>query len=61
MRELKRMREAAKSSALLEIDGGITEANAASVAAAGADVLVAGNTLFSSEEPRKIVEKFHSL
>ena len=61
MRELKQMREAAKSSALLEIDGGITEANAASVAAAGADVLVAGNTLFSSEEPRKIVEKFHSL
>lgn len=61
MRELKQMREAAKSSALLEIDGGITEANAASVAAAGADVLVAGNTLFSSKEPRKIVEKFHSL
>ncbi len=61
MRELKKLRDATGSSALLEIDGGITETNAARVADAGADILVAGNTLFSASEPEKIVEKFHSL
>jgi ribulose-phosphate 3-epimerase len=36
---------------LIEIDGGVTIDNAASIVAAGADVLVAGNTVFSSKDP----------
>ncbi|HPI54213.1 MAG TPA: ribulose-phosphate 3-epimerase [Chitinophagaceae bacterium] len=36
---------------LIEIDGGVTLENAASIVAAGADVLVAGNTVFASENP----------
>ncbi len=36
---------------LIEIDGGVTLDNAASIVAAGADVLVAGNTVFSSKDP----------
>jgi ribulose-phosphate 3-epimerase len=36
---------------LIEIDGGVTLENAASIVAAGADVLVAGNTVFASDDP----------
>jgi ribulose-phosphate 3-epimerase len=36
---------------LIEIDGGVTIDNAASIVAAGADVLVAGNTVFNSKDP----------
>jgi ribulose-phosphate 3-epimerase len=35
----------------IEIDGGVTLENAPSIIAAGADVLVAGNTVFKSENP----------
>ena len=37
---------------LIEIDGGVTLENAASIAAAGAHVLVAGNTVFKSNDPK---------
>lgn len=36
---------------LIEVDGGVTLENAASLVQAGADVLVAGNTVFKSENP----------
>jgi ribulose-phosphate 3-epimerase len=38
-------------STLIEIDGGVTLDNAREIAEAGADVLVAGNTVFSTENP----------
>ena len=37
---------------LIEIDGGVTVENAATIIAAGADVLVAGNTVFKSADPK---------
>jgi ribulose-phosphate 3-epimerase len=37
---------------LIEVDGGVTLDNASSIVAAGADVLVAGNTVFSSTDPK---------
>jgi ribulose-phosphate 3-epimerase len=36
---------------LIEIDGGVTLDNAAEISNAGADVLVAGNTVFSALDP----------
>ncbi len=51
IRELKDMILASGSSALIEIDGGVTEANASAIVGAGADVLVAGSTVFSSTDP----------
>jgi ribulose-phosphate 3-epimerase len=36
---------------LIEIDGGVTLDNAGSIVKAGADVLVAGNTVFKSPDP----------
>ena len=35
----------------IEIDGGVTLENASSIVSAGADVLVAGNTVFKSADP----------
>jgi ribulose-phosphate 3-epimerase len=41
---------------LIEIDGGVTLDNAPKLVNAGADVLVAGNTIFSSDDPVKTIE-----
>ncbi len=42
----------------LEVDGGVTLENATAVAAAGADVLVAGSAIFGAPNPASAVEKF---
>ncbi|KQR95663.1 ribulose phosphate epimerase [Chryseobacterium sp. Leaf180] len=44
------------STALIEIDGGVNLDNAAKLFDAGADVLVAGNAVFSAQDPQKTIE-----
>jgi len=44
------------STALIQIDGGVNLDNAAKLFDAGADVLVAGNAVFSSEDPERTIE-----
>ena len=44
------------STALIQIDGGVNLDNAAKLFEAGADVLVAGNAVFSSEDPASTIE-----
>lgn len=44
------------STALIEVDGGVNLDNASKLYDAGADVLVAGNAVFSSEDPGKTIE-----
>lgn len=44
------------STALIEVDGGVNLENAAKLFDAGADVLVAGNAIFSAENPAKTIE-----
>lgn len=39
----------------IEIDGGVTLDNASTILAAGADVLVAGNTVFNSTDPKATI------
>ena len=56
IRELKEMIIRKKSPALIEIDGGVTLENAPSIIAAGADVLVAGNTVFKSANPMETIQ-----
>lgn len=53
---LKRMIVENRLNVLIEVDGGVTLENAASIVAAGADVLVAGNTVFKSADPEKTIE-----
>ena len=45
----------------IEVDGGVTLENAKSILAAGADVLVAGNTVFKSADPAGTIAALKSL
>jgi len=40
---------------LIEIDGGVTLENAPDIVKAGADVLVAGNTVFGAKDPKGVI------
>lgn len=51
IRRLCELRRATGSHALIEVDGGINLDTGAACAAAGADVLVAGNSIFSAADP----------
>lgn len=51
IKALRELIEKSGSRALIEIDGGVTLENAAMVLDAGADVLVAGNTVFGAVDP----------
>ena len=51
VRELRGMLNEAGASAMIEIDGGVTNQNASQLVAAGADVLVAGSYVFSETDP----------
>lgn len=46
---------------LIEVDGGITVDNASDVVKAGADVLVAGNTVFNSNDPTATIKLLKSI
>lgn len=50
-RKLKEMIMTANASTLIEIDGGVGLQNAESLLQAGADVLVAGNSVFGAKDP----------
>jgi ribulose-phosphate 3-epimerase len=51
IRELKQMIIQQSLNVKIEVDGGVTLENAPSILSAGADVLVAGNTVFKSADP----------
>ncbi len=51
IRRLKELITTSGSQALIEVDGGVTLENHHLLVEAGADVLVAGNTVFSSDNP----------
>jgi ribulose-phosphate 3-epimerase len=49
------------SPALIEVDGGVTLENAGKLILAGCDVLVAGNTVFASENPELIIRQLKEI
>ncbi|MDQ6757069.1 MAG: ribulose-phosphate 3-epimerase [Bacteroidota bacterium] len=51
IKQLRKMIDDAGLKTKIEVDGGITLQNAKQIVDAGADVLVAGNTVFKSENP----------
>ena len=57
IREARALINKAGSNTLIEIDGGVTFDNAAEIIAAGADVLVAGNTVFSHPDPVAAIKR----
>jgi len=61
IRELRRMIDEAGCNVKIEIDGGVTLANAQEIVAAGADVLVAGNTVFKSKDPKGTIAQLKAM
>lgn len=61
VKQLKAMIEANGASTLIEIDGGVNQANAPKLWAAGADVLVAGSFVFSSPDPIETIKNLKSI
>ena len=61
VRRLRALSTANKATIHIEIDGGVTSVNAAELVQAGADVLVAGSFVFSSENPTVTIQDLHRL
>jgi ribulose-phosphate 3-epimerase len=61
IKQLRAMIDEQSLNVKIEIDGGVTLDNAASIIAAGADVLVAGNTVFKSADPTDTIAKLKAL
>lgn len=55
VRQLKELIVERRSAALIEIDGGVGMHNASALLEAGADVLVAGNFVFSASDPHAAI------
>lgn len=55
--QLKSLIESTGKEIYLEIDGGVTMANAAALHAAGANVLVAGSFVFASSDPKATIQE----
>jgi ribulose-phosphate 3-epimerase len=55
IKDLVTLKKETGSNALIEIDGGVTLDNATAILQAGADVLVAGNTVFRSANPIEMI------
>lgn len=61
IKQLRKMIDERGLKVQIEIDGGVTLENASSIIAAGADVLVAGNTVFKSADPKATIAKLKML
>ena len=55
--ELRQMITQQELHTLIEIDGGVNTDNAKELVAAGADVLVAGNTVFAAADPKAMIAR----
>ncbi len=57
IRSLKRMILERGLEVMIEVDGGVTLENAVSIVNAGTDILVAGNSVFKSSDPKAVIHK----
>ena len=61
VRKLRAMIATHKSATLIEIDGGVNAANCTDLVEAGADILVAGSFVFSSENPTETIKNLRQV
>lgn len=61
IRQLRKMIDDAGLKTKIEIDGGVDLKNAKQIIDAGADVLVAGNAVFKSSDPKQTIHQLKSL
>jgi len=59
--QLKNLIIQKNSNALIEVDGGVTLSNAKKLVETGADILVAGSSVFKSENPVETISKLKDL
>ncbi|QJB35999.1 ribulose-phosphate 3-epimerase [Chitinophaga oryzae] len=55
IRQVRQLIKDTQASALIEVDGGISAENAGQLVQAGANVLVAGSSIFASADPEKTI------
>ena len=61
IREIKSEITRIGSSCQIEVDGGVSPSNASALAAAGAEILVAGSAVFKAEDPASTVEAMRAV
>lgn len=61
IRQLKALAAGKNDSLLIEVDGGINLGNAGELLRAGADVLVAGNAIFSAKDPEDVIDELKNI
>lgn len=61
IKELKKLILDTGSVAKIEVDGGISLENAAEIVHVGADILVAGSSIFKADDPKQMIEKFKAI
>ena len=61
IRDLKKIIQDNNPNCLIEVDGGVGLSNIEELARAGADVVVAGNAVFSSKNPAETIKKLQGL
>ena len=61
IKTLRRMIDEMGLDVKIEIDGGVTLENAKEIITAGADVLVAGNTVFGSPDPKETIRRLKAV
>ncbi|HPH92049.1 MAG TPA: ribulose-phosphate 3-epimerase [Ferruginibacter sp.] len=61
IRDLRQLIAQQHAEVLIEIDGGVTVENAKDIIDAGADVLVAGNTVFRSADPAATIARLKAI
>ncbi|MGE9617127.1 MAG: ribulose-phosphate 3-epimerase [Solitalea-like symbiont of Acarus siro] len=59
--DLKKLCKEVESQVLIQVDGGVSRSNSLALAKQGADILVIGNAIFSSQNPIKVIEEFKKL
>ncbi|MEL7377622.1 MAG: ribulose-phosphate 3-epimerase, partial [Bacteroidota bacterium] len=60
-RRCKQLIETRNANCLIEVDGGIGLQNAQEILKAGADVLVAGSSVFKADDPEEAIRKLRSI
>ncbi|MPL87047.1 Ribulose-phosphate 3-epimerase [bioreactor metagenome] len=61
IREIRDMASKAAPNLLIEVDGGVSKENAPLLVEAGADILVAGNSIFSKSSPSETIKELKQL
>jgi ribulose-phosphate 3-epimerase len=61
IRKLKKMISDSGAETLIQVDGGVTLENIGKLIGAGVDVFVVGNSIFSAEDPQKVITNLKNI